>query len=194
MHVQELARLGARISLEGDVATVNGVKALQGAPVMATDLRASVSLVIAALAAEGETEVNPRLSSRSRLRAPRSQAAPMRRRGGAHLAGRLTPRPARTARQRSREGSQAGRREQILDEMRDRLLGARSLAALGLDDREKLFVGHLDVVVDEHVIVLRPPADLDPRVGEPLGDRLRWILGAALQPAAAAARPWSAAG
>ena len=58
MHVQELARLGARIRLEGDVATVEGVKALQGAPVMATDLRASVSLVIAALAAEGETEVN----------------------------------------------------------------------------------------------------------------------------------------
>ena len=58
MHVQELARLGARIKLEGDVAMVEGVKALQGAPVMATDLRASVSLVIAALAAEGVTEVN----------------------------------------------------------------------------------------------------------------------------------------
>ena len=58
MHVQELARLGARIRLEGDVAVVEGVKALQGAPVMATDLRASVSLVIAALAAEGETVVN----------------------------------------------------------------------------------------------------------------------------------------
>ena len=58
MHVQELARLGARIKLEGDVAIVEGVKALQGAPVMATDLRASVSLVIAALAAEGETVVN----------------------------------------------------------------------------------------------------------------------------------------
>ena len=58
MHVQELARLGARIKLDGDVAMVEGVKALQGAPVMATDLRASVSLVIAALAAEGETIVN----------------------------------------------------------------------------------------------------------------------------------------
>ncbi len=58
MHVQELARLGARIRLEGDAAVVEGVKALQGAPVMATDLRASVSLVIAALAAEGETIVN----------------------------------------------------------------------------------------------------------------------------------------
>ena len=58
MHVQELARLGARIKLDGDIATVEGVKTLQGAPVMATDLRASVSLVIAALAAEGETTVN----------------------------------------------------------------------------------------------------------------------------------------
>lgn len=58
MHVQELARLGARIKLDGDVATVEGVGALQGAPVMATDLRASVSLVIAALAADGETIVN----------------------------------------------------------------------------------------------------------------------------------------
>jgi len=58
MHVQELARLGARIKLEGDTAIVEGVKQLRGAPVMATDLRASVSLVIAALAAEGETMVN----------------------------------------------------------------------------------------------------------------------------------------
>jgi len=58
MHVQELARLGAHIRLEGDVALVEGVDELQGAPVMATDLRASVSLVIAALAAQGETMVN----------------------------------------------------------------------------------------------------------------------------------------
>jgi len=58
MHVQELARLGARIRLDGDVAYVDGVDRLKGAPVMATDLRASVSLVIAALAAEGETMVN----------------------------------------------------------------------------------------------------------------------------------------
>ena len=58
MHVQELARLGAHIKLEGDTAIVEGVKELRGAPVMATDLRASVSLVIAALAAEGETMVN----------------------------------------------------------------------------------------------------------------------------------------
>src|SRR5580692_6232922 len=58
MHVQELVRLGAHIKLEGDTAIVEGVELLQGAPVMATDLRASVSLVIAALAAEGETMVN----------------------------------------------------------------------------------------------------------------------------------------
>jgi UDP-N-acetylglucosamine 1-carboxyvinyltransferase len=58
MHVQELARLGAHIRLEGDTAIVKGAKRLRGAPVMATDLRASVSLVIAALAAEGETMVN----------------------------------------------------------------------------------------------------------------------------------------
>jgi len=58
MHVQELVRLGAHIKLEGDVALVEGVEELQGAPVMATDLRASMSLVIAALAAEGETMVN----------------------------------------------------------------------------------------------------------------------------------------
>jgi UDP-N-acetylglucosamine 1-carboxyvinyltransferase len=58
MHVQELARLGARISLSGQTAIVEGVERLKGAPVMATDLRASVSLVIAGLAAEGETMVN----------------------------------------------------------------------------------------------------------------------------------------
>ncbi len=58
MHVQELARLGADIQLHGDTATIKGVKALQGAPVMATDLRASVSLVIAALTADGETTIN----------------------------------------------------------------------------------------------------------------------------------------
>ncbi|KAB0677777.1 UDP-N-acetylglucosamine 1-carboxyvinyltransferase [Aureimonas leprariae] len=58
MHVQELARLGARISLAGQVARIEGVPRLAGAPVMATDLRASVSLVIAGLVAEGETVVN----------------------------------------------------------------------------------------------------------------------------------------
>jgi UDP-N-acetylglucosamine 1-carboxyvinyltransferase len=58
MHVQELARFGARISLDGETATIEGTAKLRGAPVMATDLRASVSLVIAGLAAEGETMVN----------------------------------------------------------------------------------------------------------------------------------------
>ena len=58
MHVQELARLGADIQLQGDTATVRGVKALRGAQVMATDLRASVSLVIAGLMAEGQTTIN----------------------------------------------------------------------------------------------------------------------------------------
>jgi UDP-N-acetylglucosamine 1-carboxyvinyltransferase len=58
MHVQELVRLGARIHLDGETATIEGQSRLKGAPVMATDLRASVSLVIAALAAEGETMVN----------------------------------------------------------------------------------------------------------------------------------------
>ncbi|MGL4559868.1 MAG: UDP-N-acetylglucosamine 1-carboxyvinyltransferase, partial [Afipia sp.] len=58
MHVQELARFGARISLDGETAIIDGISKLKGAPVMATDLRASVSLVIAALAAEGETTVN----------------------------------------------------------------------------------------------------------------------------------------
>lgn len=55
MHVQELARLGAQIQIDGRTATIDGVPELRGAPVMATDLRASVSLVIAGLAAEGET-------------------------------------------------------------------------------------------------------------------------------------------
>lgn len=58
MHVQELARLGAKIRLDGDVAHVEGVTKLTGAPVMATDLRASVSLVIGGLAAEGDTTIN----------------------------------------------------------------------------------------------------------------------------------------
>ena len=58
MHVQELARLGADIHLNGDTAEVRGVAKLTGAQVMATDLRASVSLVIAGLAAEGETVIH----------------------------------------------------------------------------------------------------------------------------------------
>ena len=58
MHVAELARFGADIRVDGQVATVKGVGQLKGAQVMATDLRASVSLVIAGLAARGETTVN----------------------------------------------------------------------------------------------------------------------------------------
>ncbi len=58
MHVAELARFGADIRVDGQVATVTGVPLLKGAQVMATDLRASVSLVIAGLAAQGETTVN----------------------------------------------------------------------------------------------------------------------------------------
>jgi len=58
MHVQELARLGANISVSGNTAEVTGVDTLTGAQVMATDLRASVSLVIAGLVAEGKTTVS----------------------------------------------------------------------------------------------------------------------------------------
>src|SRR5438132_693412 len=58
MHVQELARLGADIQLQGDTAIIKGVKSLRGAQVMATDLRASVSLVIGGLMAEGKTTIN----------------------------------------------------------------------------------------------------------------------------------------
>jgi UDP-N-acetylglucosamine 1-carboxyvinyltransferase len=57
MHVPELARLGADIEVRGRAAVVRGVEKLNGAPVMATDLRASMGLVLAGLAAEGETQV-----------------------------------------------------------------------------------------------------------------------------------------
>jgi UDP-N-acetylglucosamine 1-carboxyvinyltransferase len=58
MHVQELKRLGADIEVEGNTAIVKGVRALTGATVMATDLRASACLVIAGLIAEGETVID----------------------------------------------------------------------------------------------------------------------------------------
>jgi UDP-N-acetylglucosamine 1-carboxyvinyltransferase len=58
MHVQELQRMGAHIRLEGNTAICTGVERLTGAPVMATDLRASASLVLAGLVAEGETLVD----------------------------------------------------------------------------------------------------------------------------------------
>jgi len=57
MHVSELRRLGADISVSGNLAVVRGRRQLQGAPVMATDLRASACLVIAGLAAQGSTEI-----------------------------------------------------------------------------------------------------------------------------------------
>jgi UDP-N-acetylglucosamine 1-carboxyvinyltransferase len=57
MHVHELNRMGAKIRLEGNTAIVEGVERLRGAPIMATDLRASASLVIAGLVAEGVTDV-----------------------------------------------------------------------------------------------------------------------------------------
>jgi UDP-N-acetylglucosamine 1-carboxyvinyltransferase len=58
MHAPELIRMGAKIDVHGGTATVTGVDRLKGAPVMATDLRASVSLILAGLAAEGETVVS----------------------------------------------------------------------------------------------------------------------------------------
>ena len=58
MHAPELNRMGANIRVDGNEAVVRGVESLVGAPVMATDLRASVSLVIAGLVAEGQTQVN----------------------------------------------------------------------------------------------------------------------------------------
>jgi UDP-N-acetylglucosamine 1-carboxyvinyltransferase len=58
MHVPELMRMGADITVRGNTALVRGVPRLHAAPVMATDLRASVSLVLAALVADGETTVN----------------------------------------------------------------------------------------------------------------------------------------
>ena len=58
MHVAEIRRMGADITVEGGTATIKGVEKLRGAPLMATDLRASASLIVAALAAKGETEVH----------------------------------------------------------------------------------------------------------------------------------------
>jgi UDP-N-acetylglucosamine 1-carboxyvinyltransferase len=58
MHVQELQRLGADIAVDGKTAVVKGVPALSGAPVMASDLRASAALVLAGLAARGATEIH----------------------------------------------------------------------------------------------------------------------------------------
>jgi UDP-N-acetylglucosamine 1-carboxyvinyltransferase len=57
MHVQELERMGAYIKVNDNTATINGIEKLLAAPVMATDLRASASLILAGLAAEGTTEI-----------------------------------------------------------------------------------------------------------------------------------------
>ena len=58
MHVQEIARMGGNITLKGNTAVIEGIKKLKGAPVMATDLRASASLVLAGLVAEGATTID----------------------------------------------------------------------------------------------------------------------------------------
>jgi UDP-N-acetylglucosamine 1-carboxyvinyltransferase len=58
MHVAELKRMGADITVEGGTATIKGIERLKGAPLMATDLRASASLIVAALAAKGETTIH----------------------------------------------------------------------------------------------------------------------------------------
>jgi UDP-N-acetylglucosamine 1-carboxyvinyltransferase len=58
MHVQELRRLGADIQLKGNTAIIKGVPRLTGAPIMATDLRASASLVLAGLVADGQTDID----------------------------------------------------------------------------------------------------------------------------------------
>ncbi len=58
MHVAELRRMGADITIDGGAATVRGIEKLKGAPLMATDLRASASLIVAALATAGETTIN----------------------------------------------------------------------------------------------------------------------------------------
>ena len=58
MHVQEIARMGGNITLKGNTAVIEGINKLKGAPVMATDLRASASLVLAGLVAEGDTTID----------------------------------------------------------------------------------------------------------------------------------------
>ena len=79
MHIQELTRLGARIDLQGDTAFVSGVNGLHGAQVMASDLRASVSLIIAGLAAQGETLIGRVYHLDRGFERIRGEAQPMRR-------------------------------------------------------------------------------------------------------------------
>jgi UDP-N-acetylglucosamine 1-carboxyvinyltransferase len=57
MHVPEMIRMGAKITLKGNAALIEGVESLSGAPVMCTDLRASAALILCALIADGETEI-----------------------------------------------------------------------------------------------------------------------------------------
>ena len=75
MHVPELQRMGADIRVDGKTAVVKGVRALSGAPVMATDLRASAALVLAGLAARGDDRGPARLPPRPRLRAHRGRSS-----------------------------------------------------------------------------------------------------------------------
>ena len=74
MHALELMRMGADIVMKGPTAIVRGVRALQGAPVMATDLRASMGLILAGLERRKYDRGQPRLSSRPRLRSARREA------------------------------------------------------------------------------------------------------------------------
>ena len=69
MHVPELMRMGADIRVSGGVAEVQGVESLTGAPVMATDLRASISLVLAGLVAQGRTTVGASITSTAAMTA-----------------------------------------------------------------------------------------------------------------------------
>ena len=114
MHVPELSRMGANVTIHHDSALVRGVPKLRGAEVMATDLRASVSLAIAALAAEGDTVDEPRLSPRPRLRAAGGEARRLRRRyraaeGLIPMDDKLKLIGARRRRSRRHLGGRAGR-------------------------------------------------------------------------------------
>ena len=71
MHLAELKRMGAQVQIEGATAVIQGVESLLGAPVMASDLRASAALVLAGLKADGVTESQPRVPHRPRLRTSR---------------------------------------------------------------------------------------------------------------------------
>ena len=80
MHINELQRMGADMSIDGNAVTIRGVERLTGAPVMATDLRASASLILAALVADGETSVRRVYHIDRGLRAHRGEVPPARRR------------------------------------------------------------------------------------------------------------------